>query len=105
MTPIRLPMWELVLDRDPMSGGVTSRAEIGHGTDDVLWLSVVAIPGKRADASLYWKHTLPEPMRLPDGTAVKMADVFAAQITGAADKAAAIRAVEEAAIIAGWARR
>lgn len=105
MTPIRLPLWELVVDRDPMAGGVTYNAEMGRGTDDLLWLRVVAIPGRRADATLYWKHTSTELVKLPDGTTARMADVCYTQVVGATNKAAAILAVEEAAIIAGWACR
>ncbi len=97
--------WHLAVLDDPMAGGVTWRAELGSGTDDELWLSLVAIPGKLVDASLYRKRTLPEPIKLHDGTVARVADLFVSKITGATDMATAIRAVEEAAIIAGWATR
>ena len=106
MTPIKLPTnWDLVLDDDPMSGGITRRAVLGHGTDDEIRLTAIGIPEKLFDAVLRWKHTLPDPIKLHDGTTARVADVFSSQISGATDRAAAIRAVVEAAIIAGWARR
>jgi hypothetical protein len=106
MTPVEIPSnWDLVLEPDPMAGGVISRATLGHGTDDELVLSIVAIPGKRVDAVFYWKHVLPEKIKLPSGYEASVADISMAQISGAVDRASAIRAVEEAAIIAGWARR
>lgn len=68
MLPIRLPEWELVIDRSPMAGGAVSTAKVDLGKDGRLWLRVTAIPGGRAGSSAPYllslrslEPSLPEP--------------------------------------------
>lgn len=56
-----------------------------------------------ADAVLIWRRRVGD--HVTDKQAIKVEEICLAQVVGATDVASAIRAVEEAAVIAGWARR
>jgi len=102
MTPVVLPAkWDLTTTHEG-GGWIGREAQMRIGAADDLCLRVEASPGGFVSADLVWKHLLPGSTQPPIN---RVALVLEANISGAGSESAAIRAVEEAAIIAGWATR
>lgn len=96
--------YPLVSHDDPRAAayGVTC-CVLEPDVGQTLTLEVTAPKDQDVSAHLIWRRRVRE-ITHEDRT-IKVDDVCLSQIVGATDVTSAIRAVEEAAVIAGWARR